>query len=182
MNNHSGTPAADRRQIGKSIGLALGLGFLSGLGGPGLTSHPDERLNATIQRWASIGGWVARTALGIDLLVRALVLRQDARQYWDIGLIWMVAMMLSSLGMVRSGLQPVGAAGKWSWKTSGMMVAIIALLVPAELWYLGGIGSIQAYLGSVVLAGGVAFVMQLVMRAIYGKWERRALGPESEDE
>ena len=176
MNSDSNTPAVSARHCWKAIGLSLGLGFLSGLGGPGLTSHPDERVNSTIQRWGSIGGWVARTALGIDLLVRAFILRQGVHQYWDIGLIWLAAMMLSSMGMVRSGVQPVGAVGRWSWKTSGLMILIIALLVPAEFWLLGEIDSVTAYLACAAVAAAGGFVMQIIIRGVYSKWERRTLG------
>lgn len=176
MNSNSNERIVTARRCWKAVGLSLGLGFLSGLGGPGLTNHPDERVNSTIQRWASIAGWVARTALGIDLLVRALVLRQDVHQYWDIGLIWLAAMMLSSIGMVRSGVQPVGAVGRWSWKTSGLIILIIALLVPAELWLLGQIDSVTAYLACTALAVAGGFVMHIIIRGVYSRWERRTLG------
>ena len=182
MNNHSDDESrAAAGHARKTLWKTLGLSFLGGFGTP-IVKHPDERIAATSQRWAAISGAFLSITLGIDMMVRILILKQDFRLCWDICMIWMVNLLLVSIGMIRSGVQPVGAVGKWSWKTSGLMIAEIALLVPAVLWLMGMIHSLQAYLGGAALAGGSGFVTLIIMRGIYGRWERRALGSPSDDE
>ena len=170
------------RQQWRTLWRVLGLSALSGVGGgTPMLKHHDERVAATSQRWAAIGGAFMGVALGVDMMVRILVLKQDFRLCWDISLIWMVNLFLVSIGQIRSGVPAVGAVGKWSWKTSGLMVAEIALLVPAVIWLMGGIHSLREYLGGALLAAAGCFVMLMIMRCIYRRWERRALGPEAGD-
>jgi len=182
MNNQSDDERTTAtRQHKRALWKTLGLSFLSGFGTP-LIKHPDERVAATQQRWAANSGKFMSVALGIDLCVRVYVLRQDPRLCWDIGLIWMVNVFLVSRGQIRSGVPAVGAVGKWSWKTPGLMVAGLALLIPAVvLWLTGGTHSLKAYLGLALLAGGSAFVTLMIMRRTYRKWERRNLGSEAEE-
>lgn len=177
MNNQSNNERQRRYPIWKMLGLA----FLSGFGTP-IIKHPDERIAATSQRWAALGGSFMSIALGIAMVVRLLILKQDFRQCWDICLIWTVNLFVVCIGQIRSGVQPVGAVGRWSWKTSGLMILEIALLVPTLLWLMGSIGSLKAYVGSVALAGGSALGMQMILRAIYSKWERKTLGSSCSEE
>lgn len=183
MNNQTDDErAAAKRQQRKTLWKVIGLSALSGIGGGApIVKHPDERVAATAQRWGAIGGAFMAVALGVDMIVRVFVLRQDFHLWWDISLIWMVNLYLVSLGQIRSGVPPVGAVGKWSWKTSGLMILILALEIPAILWLMGMVRSLNGYLGMALLAGGSGLVMLMVLRGIYRRWERRTLGPESGD-
>jgi len=175
---HENGSAAASALCRKNRWRTLGLCFLSGLGGgTPLVRHYDERIAATMQRWAAAGGSFMSIALAIDILVRSFVLRQDPRLYMDIALIWLVNVFLVCIGMVRSGVPAVGVTGRWSWRTAGLLVGLIALEVPALQWLTGDIHSIGQYLAQAALAGGSAVVMLLVMRALYAAWERRSLGP-----
>lgn len=181
MNNQSDDERKTAaRQARKTRWKVLGLSFLGCFsGGVPLVKHPDERVAATQQRWAAISGMFMSVALGIDIMVRFYVLKQDARLWGDIGLIWMVNVFLVSRGQIRSGVPPVGVVGKWSWKTPGLMVAGLALLIPAVLWLMGMIHSLKAYSGCVLVAGASGFVTLMIMRRDYRRWERRNLGPEA---
>jgi len=108
----------------------------------------------------------------MDLIVRSLVLRQDPRQYLDIGLIWLATMLYTAIGMTASGVAPFG--GKW-WK----MWPIIPLVVVVNTVTLARTGMLQT-LTAVVLSAVSATVglsvIIVILRGIYGVWERRALG------
>lgn len=181
MNNHSDDERTARRQARKTFWRALGLGFLGGLGGgTAIVKHPDERIAATTQKWAAWSGAFLSIALGIDMFVRIVILKKDFPA--ELCLIWMINLFVVGIGQIKSGVPAVGAVGKWSWKTSGLMMAEIALLVPAVLWLMGMVRSWQQYALYVVFAGLSSFAMLLIMRLIYDRWERRALGPESAEE
>lgn len=171
-------------RLGARMWIRLfGLSFLSGLGGGmPMAAHPDERVAATAQRWAARGGAFMSVALGIDVIVRVLVLRQDFRQCWDICLIWMANLFFVCIGMVRNGVRPAGAGGRLSWKANGWAILIIALEIPAILWLIGGISSWREYVIYTALCAVVALIMQLIMRGIYGRWERRTLGGADEEQ
>lgn len=179
MNNQSNDEHRTAvRQHRKTIWKILGLSALSGVGGGvPLLKNPDERLAATSQRWAAIGGAFISAALGIDLIVRIFVLKQDVRLFWDIGLIWMVNVFVVSIGQIWSGVQPVEAVGRWPWKTSGILE--LALLIPAVIWLMGGIHSVREYLIVALATAAGCLAIQTISRAIYRRWERRNLGPEA---
>lgn len=184
MNNQSDDErrAADG-QYRKTIWKMLGMSAVSGLGGgTPVVRHPDERVAATSQHWAAIGGSFMSIALGIDVMVRVLILNQDYHQWWEIFLIWMANLFLVGIGQIRSGVRPVGAGGKWSWRTSGLMVVMLALMIPAGLWCLGELHSLPSFAAMVAFSALGALVMQLIMRGIYSRWERRNLGPDSGEE
>lgn len=183
-DTNAGRDAGDRdakRLRRRVLWKAAGASALSGLGGGmPVTGHPDERINAERQRWAARGGAFLSIALGIDLIVRVFVLRQDPRFYMDTALIWLVNLFIVTIGMIRCGVPAVGVAGKLSWKTSGFLVVLIGLEIPALMWLMGDIHTLPQFLFQAALAGGAAAAMLLIMRAIYGKWERRALGQDSQ--
>jgi hypothetical protein len=181
MNNQSDDERGTAvRRDRKTLWKVLGLSALSGVGGgTPILKHPDERVAATSQRWAAIGGTFMAVALGIDMMVRILVLKQDFRLCWDICLIWTVNLYLVSIGQIRNGVRPVGAGGKWSWKTSGLITLELALLIPAVLWLMGNIHSLREYLFVALTAAAGCLVMQMILRGIYRRWERRNLGPEA---
>ncbi len=182
MNNQSDQERAVRREVRKGLLRATGLAFLSGLGGgTPIARHPDERIAATAQRWAAIGGAFLSIALGIDIMVRVFVLRQDPALFWDIGLIWMVNLFIVCIGQIKSGVQPVGVSRR-QFKISILMIVEIALLIPALLWLLGMVHSWQTFLIEAGVAAVSATIMLLIMRAIYSRWERRTLGAESDDQ
>ena len=180
-DTNTGDDRAAKRLQRRVLWKALGASALSGLGGGmPVSAHPDERINAEMQRWAARGGAFLSIALGIDLIVRVFVLRQDPRFYMDIALIWLVNLFIVTIGMIRCGVPAAGVAGKLSWKTSGFLVVLIGLEIPALMWLMGDIHTLPQFLFQAALAGGAAAVMLLIMRAIYGNWERRALGQDSQ--
>lgn len=179
MNNR---PNDDRNEQARWSWKLLGLSFLSGLGGgTSLMKHPDERIAATTQKWAAIGGSFLSVALAISLVVRVFALKQDPSQYWDIGLMWLANMLIVSIGQTRSGIRPVGV-GRRQARVSVLLIVEIALLVPAVLWLMGTVHSWQQYVIFAATAGVSGSAMLLLMRAIYSKWERGALGSEPDEE
>ena len=137
-----------------------------------MSNHSDERTIATAQRWAARGLWLLSMALSIDLVVRTLILKQQPRQYLDIGLIWMATTLYVAIGMTASGVAPFG--GKWS--KSWLVILIIAVEVPVVLTLMGMVHTLADFITEIVIAATGVFVMLLILRGIYGVWERRTLG------
>jgi len=132
----------------------------------------DERTVGTTQRWWAGGLWLINLALVADLLVRRFLLKQELGQYLDIALIWLGTMLFTTLGMTASGAAPYG--GKWS--TSLWGVLILAVLIPVIGALTGMIHTPAAFIWHMVAAAAGAFVAVIVLRGIYGLWERRTLG------
>jgi hypothetical protein len=137
-----------------------------------MSKHRDERITATAHRWGARGFWLLFIALPADFLVRCLFLKQDPRQYLDIALIWMAAMLYAGIGMTASGVAPYG--GKWS--TSWLAILIIAVEVPVVLTLMGMVHTPAAFIADTFIAAGSAFLSLIIFRGIYSMWERVALG------
>jgi len=137
-----------------------------------MSNDRDERVIATRQRWAARGLLLVMVALSIDLIVRILVLKQEPRQYFDIGLIWTATMLYVSIGMTASGVAPYG--GKWS--QAWLAILIIAVQVPVGLTLMGMVHTWADFIADIFIAAASAFVMLIILRGIYGVWERRTLG------
>jgi hypothetical protein len=181
MNNQSNDERAARRQARRAMWKTVGLGFLSGLGGgTAVVKHPDERIAATSQKWAAFSGAFLSIAIGIDIMVRILILKQDYPM--EICLIWMVNLFVVGIGQIRSGVPAAGTVGTSSRKISVLMIVEIALLVPAVLWLMGMVNSWLQYAAYAALAAAGSLVMQMIMRGTYRRWERRTLGASSDDE
>ena len=132
----------------------------------------DERTVAVARLWAARGWLLLATALAIDVVVRATVLRQDPRQFLDIALIWLGTSLVAGFGMTGSGVAPYG--GRWS--QAGLAIALIAVVSTLVVALLGMVRSWTDAV-SVLLAGAAgAFVLLVVLRGIYGLWRRRTLG------
>ena len=138
-----------------------------------MSTHHDERTIATAQRWAARGMWILSIALAIDLLVRALILKQEPWQYLDIWLIWMATMLYASIGMTASGVAPFGGERSKTW----LQVLIIAAVVPVVLALMGTVHTLADFITVMVCAAAGAFLMLIIiLRGIYGVWERVTLG------
>lgn len=180
--NTEGRDANGGRKPRIAMWRIFGLSALGGLGGIPLIEHPDERIAETNRLWAARSGAFLSIALGMDIIIRALVLRQDPTLYWDIALIYLVNLFAANIGRVRSGVPAAETTGKITWKFSGLMVMIIAVEVPALLWLTGQVRSWTGYFAMAALAGASATVMLLLMRALYCAWERRAVGSSGSEE
>jgi hypothetical protein len=143
-----------------------------------MSNHSDERVVTTQQRWAARGMWIFSIALSIDLMVRLLILKQDPRQCLDISLIWMATTVYVAYGMIANGVAPYG--GKWS--TGLLAVLIIAVEVPVVLALMGMIHTLADLIADIVSAAASAFVMLVILRGIYGRWERVTLGREPRED
>jgi hypothetical protein len=143
-----------------------------------VSNHLDERITATAHRWGARGFWLLFVALPTDFLVRAFLLRQEPRQYLDIALIWMAAMLYASIGMTASGVAPYG--GKWS--KASLAVLIIAVEVPVVLTLMGMVHTLADFVADSVIAAAGAFVSLIILRGIYSVWERRALGRRAREQ
>lgn len=143
-----------------------------------MSTHRDERIVATRQRWATHGFALWFIALTIDLIVRSLILKHDPRQYLDIWLIWMATVLYVSIGMAASGVAPFG--GKWS--TSWLVILILAVELPLLGTLTGMIHTPVAFIAGVFLTGGSAFLSVIALRGIYRAWERRTLGRAPREE
>jgi hypothetical protein len=138
----------------------------------------DERTIATQQQWQARGMAILSIALSIDLIVRSLVLKQDPRQYLDIGLIWMATMLYAAIGMTASGVAPFG--GKW-WKM-WPIIPIVVVGNTVTLARFGMVPTLTAVVLSVVSATIGLSVIIVILGGIYGVWERRTLGRGSREE
>ena len=137
-----------------------------------MSSHSDERTIATAQRWAARGLGMLSIALAIDLMVRTLILKQEPRQYLDIGLIWMATTLYVAIGMTASGVEPF--EGKW-WK----MWPIIPVVVVVNTVTLARIGMVQTLtdvVSSVVSTTAGLSVLIVVLRGVHTSWERATIG------
>lgn len=132
----------------------------------------DERVIATRQRWATHGFGLLFIALSIDLMVRALLLKQDPRQWLDIALIWMATMLFVFIGMTASGVAPYG--GKWllTW----LVILVITVTNTVVLTLLGGVHTRADLIATIVITAAGAFVVIIILRGIYSVWERVKLG------
>ena len=145
-----------------------------------MSTHRDERTIATHQRWAARGMAMLMIALSIDLIVRSLILKQDPRQYLDIGLLWMATMLYVSIGMAASGVAPFG--GKWSttWLVILIITAVNAVVISVFLTLKGMIHTLAHFIFIMIAAGASAFagvfLTLFILRGIYAGWERLTLG------
>ena len=137
-----------------------------------MSTHHDERITATAHRWGARGMAILTMALSIDLIVRLLVLKQEPRQWLDIFLIWMGTSLYVFIGMTASGVAPYG--GKWS--QAWLVILIIAVQVPVVLTLMGMVHTLTDFIAHMVIAAASAFVMLIILRGIYGVWERRTIG------
>jgi hypothetical protein len=141
-----------------------------------MSTDRDERIVATRQRWLARGCAILIVALGIDLIVRSLILKQDPRQYLDIGLIWMGTMLYVAIGMTASGVDLYGGERSKIW----LLILVLAAGVPVLLSLLG-MELTPAHFICLIIVGGASacagvFLMLRILRGIYGAWERRTLG------
>ena len=143
-----------------------------------MSNHPDERVIATRQRWAARGLVILSIALSLDLIVRALILKQEPWQYLDIGLIWMATTGYVALGMAASGVELYEGKLSKNW----LVMLIIAVEVPVVLTLMGMVHTLAAFIAEVALAAAGAFVTLIILRGIYRVWERRTLGRGSREE
>jgi len=143
-----------------------------------MSNHLDERTIATQQRWAARGMWIFSIALSIDLMVRVLIVKQNPLQYLDISLIWMATTLYVAIGMTARGVQLYG--GKWS--KSWLVILIIVVVTTVMLTLMGMVHGPADLIAGIVSCAASAFVMLLILRRIYGVWERVTLGRGSHEE
>ena len=143
-----------------------------------MSNHRDERTIATQQRWAARGMLIFSIALAIDLMVRALILKQDSRQYLDISLIWMATILYVSIGVTASGVEPCGL----NWSLGLLIILLLGVEIPVVLTLLRGLNTLTDFIASMVSAAGGAFVMLIILRGIYARWERVTLGRGASEE
>ena len=149
-----------------------------------MSTHRDERIVATHQRWAARGMAILFVALAIDLIVRSLILKQDPRQYLDIGLIWLATVLYVAIGMTASGVAPY--EGKWSKSWLVILTIVVTNTVVLTLMVIGEVHT-WAHLIAIItfgLIGGGASVFLALrsLRGIYARWERRTFGRGPRDE
>jgi hypothetical protein len=141
-----------------------------------MSMHHDERITATQQRWAATGFWLLFIALAIDVLVRELILKQEPRQWLDISLISMAAMLYVAIGTTASGVAPYG--GRW-WK-AWPIIPLVAVLNTVLFWRTGIVRSPVELISSITVGiiGATAglFVALVIVGGIYAVWERKTLG------
>jgi hypothetical protein len=138
-----------------------------------MSNHSDERVIATRQRWAAAGWAMLSLALSLDLVVRTLILRQDPRQWLDIGAIWMAALLYASTGMTASGVEPY--EGKY-WKRTWPLIPLVVVVNTLMSRRFGTAPTLTSVVVSAVAATAGLFVAIVILRGIYGLWERRTLG------
>jgi hypothetical protein len=143
-----------------------------------VSAHLDERTIATQQRWLALGMLILNIALPIDLVVRALILKQDPRHYLDIGLILMATILCVSVGMSASGVDPYG--GKRS--NALWIILVIAVVVPVELTLTGMVDTPTEFIAIIIATAASAFLMLGILRGIYRMWERATLGRAAREE
>jgi len=143
-----------------------------------MSDHRDERITATAHLWGARGFWLLFIALPIDLLVRILLLKQEPRQYLDIALIWMAAMLYAGIGMTASGVAPYGGKRSATW----LAILIIAVTNTVMLTLMGMVHGLADLIAIIVSATAGAFVMLIILRGIYSVWERVTLGRAPREE
>lgn len=120
---------------------------------------------------------ILSTALVIDVLVRLLVLKQEPHQYLDVWLIWAATTLYVIIGTTASGVEPFGARSRsWVAIAAGAVVANTA--VAALMGTLASLADLITW-----IAGSLAgvFLALVIMRGVYGAWERRTLGRASRE-
>jgi hypothetical protein len=137
-----------------------------------MSNHSDERTTATAHLWAARGLVMLNIALPIDLLVRILLLKQEPRQWLDIGLIWMAAMVCAGIGMTASGVAPYGGKGWKMWP----IIPLIVVVNTVVLARIGMVPTLTDVVASVVSATAGLSLVIVILRGIYSRWERRTLG------
>ena len=141
-----------------------------------MSNHLDERTIAVQQRWGARGMLMLSIALTIDVLVRILILKQEPRQYLDISLIWVATNLYVAIGMTASGVEPLG--GKWSksWQFIVIIPIVVVVTTVVMLTLMGMIVSLADLIAMIVSCLAGVFLSFIVLRGIYGVWERRTLG------
>ena len=147
-----------------------------------MSNHRDERTTGTADRWAARGLVMMSFALIIDLLVRELILKQHPWQYLDVFLIWMATMAYVAIGMTASGVAPYEGRLWKMWPiipiAAVVYTVVLALLGMVRTWT-DVISTIT--LGIIGCSAGV-FLVFIIFRRVYSKWERATLGRAPREE
>ena len=148
-----------------------------------MSTHHDERIVATHQRWAARGFGLLFIALAIDLMVRTWLLKQEPRQWLDIGLIWLGTILYVTVGVSASGVALFGR----KWVSMALLIMVLVAVANTVVLMLQGMVHTWADLIVIItfgLIGGGAgvFLALRSLRGIYARWERRTLGRAPREE
>jgi hypothetical protein len=120
---------------------------------------------------------IVSIALAIDVIVRSLVLNQEPHQYVDISLIWMATVLYVVIGTTAGGVEPLGTRSR-AW----LIVLVVALSNVAVSMLRDKAAPLLDLAGTAVGSLAGALLAIIILRSIYGAWERRTLGREPREE
>ncbi len=64
----------------------------------------DERIQATVNRFAAGGYWILYLLISISLCYRVLILKQHPRDWWDILAIWLIGILFVFIAYANKGV------------------------------------------------------------------------------
>ena len=132
----------------------------------------DERIQTTINRCATIGFFVWELLLMISLLYRALILKQDPREWWDIFAIWYIGILFVFIAYANKGGLAHG------FKRIFLKVCIVVFIVNFTLFFIRGLtmGRIHSVVDVGAFLVGTLAGMGLVIGIAYflnRHWKRK---------
>ena len=86
----------------------------------------DERIQATVDRFAARGFGIWFVLMLISIYYRLLILKQDIRDFWDIFAIFFIGTLFVSIAYARKGVFDHGFKSRWLIMCIGGFVGILA--------------------------------------------------------
>ena len=132
----------------------------------------DERIQATVNRFAAGGFLVLEFLMWICLCYRMLVLKQHPREWWDIFAIWVIGVLFLSIAYASRGVLPPYFKRLWLTICIVVVVVLLALrLIEGQIHSVVDVGVwLIVVLPACLAATGLGIgILHLLNR----RWERK---------
>jgi len=127
----------------------------------------DERIQATVNRFAARGFFIWQLLLAASLLYRSLILKQDFREHWDIFVIFCFGIIFVSVACANKGVLDHG----FKWRVSICIGAFIGIFTAQFIvGRMHSVTDVGGLLISFLLGIGLFFI---IARFLYRRWKRK---------
>ena len=128
----------------------------------------DERIQATVHRFAAGGFLIWYFLMSISLCYRMLILKQPPRELWDFIAIWVIGILFVFIGQASKGA--VDHSFKRFWLTICIVVFIVNFMLFVLLGLIRSVTDVGEYL--IGFLPGMALVIGIAY-LLNRRWKRK---------